>query len=62
MASGDVVEHQWLRVYVRLFLGSEMIGYGMVKVWPVQFGRTSLSTLLVPFGEMCLCTNNNGHG
>ena len=33
--------NQWLRVYIRLFLGSEMISYGMAKVWPVQFGSDS---------------------
>jgi hypothetical protein len=44
--------HQWLCVYVRMFLGSEMVGYGMAKVWPVQFVRPIFSTLLVRFGDM----------
>jgi hypothetical protein len=44
--------HQWLRVYVRLFLGAEMVGYGMAKVWPVQFPLPRLSMLSMPFGDM----------
>src|SRR6266496_2450328 len=43
---------QWLRVYVRLFLGSEMVGFGMVKLWPVQFSAPTFSTLLTRFGDM----------
>src|SRR5580765_3514748 len=30
--------HQWLRVYVRYPLGMIMLGYGMAKVFPGQFG------------------------
>jgi serine/threonine protein kinase len=44
--------HQWMSIYVRLFLGITLIGYGAWKVIPAQFQRPSLSRLLVPLGEM----------
>ena len=43
---------QWLRIYVRLFLGCEMVGFGMVKLLPVQFSAPTFSTLLTRFGDM----------
>ena len=44
--------HEWFRIYVRLFLAGEMVGYGMEKILPVQFKEPALSTLLARFGEM----------
>ncbi|HYP52008.1 MAG TPA: hypothetical protein VEQ42_00625, partial [Pyrinomonadaceae bacterium] len=43
--------HQWLRVYVRLYLGTVMIGYGAVKVINTQFPRPPLDRLVQPFGD-----------
>jgi hypothetical protein len=43
---------QWLRIYVRLFLGSEMVGFGMAKLWPVQFSAPTFSTLLTRVGDL----------
>jgi uncharacterized membrane protein YphA (DoxX/SURF4 family) len=42
---------KWLRVSVRLFLASAIIGYGVVKVIPVQMPEPSLSTLLRSYGD-----------
>src|SRR4029453_13021397 len=43
--------HQWLRVYVRYRLGMIMLGYGMAKVFPGQFGTgiLPLDRLLEPY-------------
>lgn len=43
--------YQWLRVYVRLYLGTTMIGYGAYKVINSQFGRAPMDKLLQPFGD-----------
>lgn len=43
--------HRWLRAYVRLYLGTVMIGYGAVKVINTQFPRPPLDRLLQPFGD-----------
>ena len=45
--------NQWLRVYVRYPLGIIMLGYGMAKVFPGQFGTGSLplDRLLEPYGH-----------
>ena len=45
--------HQWLRVYVRYPLGIIMLGYGMAKVFPGQFGTgiLPLDRLLEPYGH-----------
>jgi hypothetical protein len=42
---------QWLRVWVRLFLASALIGYGVVKVIPVQMPAPSLAALLGTYGD-----------
>jgi hypothetical protein len=43
--------YQWLRVYVRLYLGTVMIGYGAAKVIASQFPRPPLDRLFQPFGD-----------
>jgi hypothetical protein len=45
--------HHWLRVYVRYPLGIIMLGYGMAKVFPGQFGTgiLPLDRLLEPYGH-----------
>jgi uncharacterized membrane protein YphA (DoxX/SURF4 family) len=43
---------QWLQIYVRLFLGSEMVGFGMAKLFPIQFSPPTFSTLLARFGDL----------
>jgi len=42
--------HKWFRLFVRLALAEEMIGYGMVKVFVVQMVYPSLTRLVQPFG------------
>ncbi|HEV8577447.1 MAG TPA: hypothetical protein VGX68_00075 [Thermoanaerobaculia bacterium] len=43
--------HEWLRVYVRFFLGASMISYGAFKIIPSQFPPPTLDRLLQPFGD-----------
>jgi hypothetical protein len=43
--------HKWLQVFFRFALGATMIGYGMVKVFPLQMPYPSLTRLLEPFGN-----------
>ena len=43
--------YQWLRVYVRLYLGTVMIGYGAAKVINTQFFHPPLDRLVQPFGD-----------
>jgi len=42
--------HKWFRLFVRLVLAEEMIGYGMVRVFVVQMVYPSLTRLVQPFG------------
>ena len=43
--------HKWFRLFVRFALaGMPMIGYGLVKVIPIQMPYPPLSRLLQPFG------------
>jgi hypothetical protein len=42
--------HKWFRLFIRLALAEEMIGYGMVKVFLVQMVYPSLTRLVQPFG------------
>jgi hypothetical protein len=45
--------HAWLRLYVRMVLGAYMLGYGSWKVFfPDQMRPPTLSSLLVPFGDL----------
>ncbi len=41
----------WFVTLVRLFLGSTMIGYGLIKVIPLQFSEIKLHQLLMPYGD-----------
>ncbi|MFZ1009739.1 MAG: hypothetical protein WAN65_23070, partial [Candidatus Sulfotelmatobacter sp.] len=42
--------HKWFRLFVRFALAGTMIGYGLVKIIPVQMPYPPLSRLLQPFG------------
>ncbi len=42
---------KWFRVYVRFGIATTMLGYGMVKVMPLQVGAPSLTRLLEPYGN-----------
>ncbi len=41
----------WLRFFLRLSVGFFMIGYGMIKVFPLQMPPISLATLNQPVGQ-----------
>src|SRR5882672_10579449 len=43
--------HKWFRLFLRLALGSTMVGYGMAKAIPMQMPAPSLARLLEPFGN-----------
>ena len=43
--------HQWLRLYIRFSLASAMIGYGAVKVIPLQMPAPFLTRLIEPYGD-----------
>lgn len=42
---------KWFRVFLRLGVGSTMLGYGMVKAVPLQMSAPGLTRLLEPFGH-----------
>lgn len=46
----DALYH-WLRLYVRLYLGATMIGYGAAKVIQSQFPAPNLTRLVQPYGD-----------
>ncbi len=46
--------HEWMRVFLRLAIASQMFEYGMTKVIPVQFPSPSLITLVTPVGGVSL--------
>jgi hypothetical protein len=46
----DALYH-WLRLYVRLYLGATMIGYGAAKVIQSQFAPPNLARLVQPYGD-----------
>jgi hypothetical protein len=43
--------HKWFHLFLRFALGSTMVGYGMVKAFPLQMPAPSLQRLLEPFGD-----------
>jgi hypothetical protein len=43
--------HKWFRLFLRFALASQMLGYGMDKVVPLQMPFPFLSTLLEPYGK-----------
>lgn len=44
--------HYWLRVYVRYALACSMLGYGLGKLFPLQFASLGLVDLLTPLGML----------
>lgn len=44
--------YRWLRVWVRVYLGTMMISYGMAKVLPFQMLPPSQSRLMMRLGDM----------
>ena len=45
--------HAWLRLYVRVVVGADLLGFGFAKVFfPGQMRTPPLSSLLVPFGDL----------
>jgi len=44
--------HYWLRVYVRYALACSMLGYGLSKLFPLQFAPPRLVDLLTPMGTL----------
>ncbi|HUN80865.1 MAG TPA: hypothetical protein VMV81_05070 [Phycisphaerae bacterium] len=43
--------HDLLRIYIRFFLGITLIGYGMDKVFPLQFPAPSPGRLMSTYGD-----------
>jgi len=43
--------HSWFLLFVRFALGSTMVGYGAVKLIPVQMPAPALVRLLEPYGH-----------
>lgn len=48
--------HAWLRLFLRLTCGMFMIGYGLVKVFPLQMPPPSVAILTEPAGNMAPMT------
>ena len=46
-----ITAHKWFHLFLRFALGSTMVGYGMVKAFPLQMPAPSLQRLLEPFGD-----------
>jgi hypothetical protein len=44
--------HQWLRLYIRMYVGMAVLSFGAAKVFPVQARDPTLSTLLTPVGDL----------
>ena len=42
--------HKWFRLFVRLAIAEEMLGFGMVRVFRVEMAYPSLTRLVQPFG------------
>jgi hypothetical protein len=49
-----VTLHKWFRLFVRLAVAAQMFDYGMAKVIPTQMPFPSLTTLVVPIGNISL--------
>jgi len=43
--------YRWLRLYVRLYVGAVLIGYGAYKVIQSQFPAPNLARLVQPYGD-----------
>jgi hypothetical protein len=46
--------HAWFRLMVRLGLATTMVGYGMVKFFPLQMSYPGLTRMLQPYGTFSL--------
>jgi hypothetical protein len=46
-----VTFYKWFRLFIRFALASQMIGYGMAKVVPLQMPGLRLTRLLAPYGN-----------
>jgi hypothetical protein len=46
-----VTLYKWFRLFVRFALASQLIGYGMAKIVPLQMPGVSLTRLLTPYGS-----------
>ncbi|HEX4321006.1 MAG TPA: hypothetical protein VHZ52_08890 [Acidobacteriaceae bacterium] len=44
--------HKWFRVFLRFSLGSQMLVYGLDKVFPMQMSFPGLHQLLEPYGQL----------
>jgi hypothetical protein len=51
----NVKEHAraygWLRIYLRYVVAVTLLGYGLYKIFPLQFGTPRLDRLMEPYGE-----------
>jgi len=56
IAARNRVNHEklayWLRIYLRYYLAATMLSYGLVKVFPLQFGTITTYRLYERLGEM----------
>ena len=43
--------HKWVRLFLRVALGTTMLSYGFAKVYPLQMPTIFLSKLLEPYGN-----------
>jgi hypothetical protein len=50
-ATEHVRAYDRLRVFLRYVVAVTMLGYGLYKVFPLQFGRPHLDRLMEPYGE-----------
>jgi hypothetical protein len=46
-----VTFYKWFRLFIRFALASQLIGYGMAKVVPLQMPGLRLTRLLTPYGN-----------
>lgn len=45
------VLHKWARLWIRMYLASQMLGYGAAKAFPAQMPGVALQRLLEPYGN-----------
>ena len=43
--------HRWFTIFLRFSVASTMVGYGMVKAFPLQMPAPSLQRLVEPYGD-----------
>ncbi len=44
--------HQWIRFWVRIIVATTLIGFGALKIIPMQMLSPGLTTLMRPFGDL----------